>query len=115
MHIRYLYLIALWFPFHCCVNECGIGTNLCDITLKMPWTKCFEHDCELPKKRYTLRCCGNMHKMECLKVCNMTEEDLIIKKLCTPRCVNGILDSGKCKCHTGYSGNCCGKYIILKD
>lgn len=42
----------------------------------------------------------------------MTDEDLIIREPCVPRCVNGFIDSGKCKCYNGYFGNCCGKYII---
>lgn len=77
----------------------------------MPWTKCFGHDCNMFRKRYTLRCCGNIHKAECYKSCNITDEDLIIREPCTPRCVNGVLGSGKCKCDKGYLGNCCGKIL----
>ncbi|CAG2235513.1 unnamed protein product [Mytilus edulis] len=73
----------------------------------MPWTKCYGYNCESLRYRYTLRCCGNMHKAECYKVCNITDEDLIIREHCTPRCVNGAIESGKCKCYNGYFGNCC--------
>lgn len=93
------------------LNECGSGINICDITLKMPWTKCFENNCEGSRSRYTLPCCPNVHKAECFKTCNITDEDLIIRELCAPRCVNGFLESGKCKCYQGYAGNCCGKML----
>lgn len=115
MNIEYLFLIVLWFPFYCCLNECGNGINLCEITMTMPWTKCFEHDCDSFRKKYILlRCCGIMNKAECYKVCNITDADSIIKEPCSrspPRCVNGFWDSGKCKCYKGFFGNCCGKYI----
>lgn len=93
------------------LNECGSGINLCETTIKLPWTKCPEHSCDFFRKRYTLRCCGNMHKAECFKVCNIKDEDLIIKGPCSPRCVNGLIDSGICKCYNGYTGNCCGKIL----
>lgn len=112
MNIKNLFLIVLLCPLYCCLDECGSGINLCEITMKMPWTKCFKHNCNDTRMRYTLRCCGNRHKTECFKVCNITDEDLIIREPCAPRCVNGVLESGKCKCNNGYSGYCCGKYII---
>lgn len=93
------------------LNECGSGINLCDITYKLPWTKCFENSCEGSRSRYNLRWCPNVPKTECYKTCNITDKDLIIRELCAQRWVNGFLESGKCKCYQGYAGNCCSKML----
>lgn len=95
------------------LNECGNGINLCDTAIKMPWTQCFKHGCNGVRKSYTVRCCGNMHKTQCYKFCNITDKDLYNREPCAPRCVNGVLEFGKCKCHMGYFGNCCGKKILF--
>lgn len=113
--IHVLFIVIHFISIYNALHECGSGINICETTIKMPWTKCYGYNCESLRRRYTLRCCGNMHKAECYKVCNITDEDLIIREHCTPRCVNGAIESGKCKCYNGYFGNCCGEIYILNN